>query len=43
MMLVKLSKPAFFKWVKKHGIEFITIGQISLFRKNVIVAKLLSK
>lgn len=37
--LLKYAPSTFYDWTKRDGIEFIQIGQVSLFRKNIILEK----
>ncbi len=37
--LLKMPPSTFHEWTKTEGIEFVLIGKVSLFRKDVIMAK----
>jgi len=39
MDLLSMTHSTFFYWVKKDAIEFIQIGKVSLFRKDVVLEK----
>ena len=39
MDLMKMKPTTFFYWAKRNGVDFILIGQVSLFRKDVIMNK----
>ena len=39
MDLLNMAKTTFFDWTKADGVDFIQIGQVSLFRKDVILSK----
>jgi hypothetical protein len=37
--LLKMPPSTFHEWTKSEGIAFILIGEVSLFRKDAIMAK----
>jgi hypothetical protein len=37
--LLNIPASTFFDWTKSEGIDFIKIGQVSLFRKDLIMEK----
>ena len=39
MGLLRMPRATRFAWTKDAGVEFIRIGQVSLFRKDVVLAK----
>ena len=39
MDFLNMVSSTFFDWTKADGIEFIQIGQVGLFRKDVVLAK----
>jgi len=39
MDFLNMVSSTFFDWTKAEGIEFIQIGQVGLFRKDVVLAK----
>jgi len=39
MDVLNMASSTFFDWTKREAVEFILIGKVSLFRRDVIMAK----